>query len=133
MEAASRVPWPRELAAAPEDWHNFEVTSFGWPFRAAYMVIYLKPKGGLVPTSTAGRVPPIESAWLDNRVSEYFPLGVVWTGVLGNITISVLLLGGLYCGLEHVRARRRIRRGMCHTCGYMSNRAAVCPECGTTP
>ncbi len=122
---------------------EFSIYQFGWPFRAAYYCVFV----GDVRSGTSGRIltdvtttysalewGSIGWTWLDgyssSRSPACFPLGVRWAGLAGNVGVSVLFFGALYCGLANLRARRRIRRGQCWRCGYLSKGAAVCPECG---
>lgn len=110
---------------------ELSIYQYGWPFRAAY---YCVLNGKATDTHLALKWRSTGWAWLDAYSSPKspacFPLGVRWAGLAGNVVVSVLLFGGMYCGLANLRARRRIKRGLCVKCGYLSKGAAVCPECG---
>ena len=102
----------------------------GWPLRALY-------EGELITTDQHTQLAPasIETpdlGWLTRYAPYEIPIGILWGGMVGNIAVVVLTLGGGYVSLAYGRARWRIKRGRCVACGYLSQGAAVCPECGSS-
>ena len=107
------------------------VNRIGWPFRAAHMCYFSDDRHkGLQQSSNVLRRGYVGNAWLNRKLPVHLPKGVIVWGAIGNILVSAVLFGGLYCASSYWRAKRRIKRGKCWKCGYLSNGAAVCPECG---
>ncbi len=120
------------LAATRWEPHAYVgVFRIGWPFRAAHMCFFSDHEAQKHQSSSNTlKRGYLSNAWLNRKLPVDLPKGVVVWGVIGNILVSIVLFGGLYCGKSYWRAKRRIKRGKCWKCGYLSNGAAVCPECG---
>ncbi|MFO0961288.1 MAG: hypothetical protein U0625_00120 [Phycisphaerales bacterium] len=58
------------------------------------------------------------------------PIQPIAVGFVLNTALYGVLLWQLGRLLRWLRARRRIRRGCCVSCGYRLGDACVCPECG---
>jgi hypothetical protein len=61
----------------------------------------------------------------------YIPLGIIWPGLLLNLSIASLSFFALLSGASFVRASRRRRKRLCIHCAYpTSPLTPICPECG---
>ncbi len=100
---------------------------FGWPFRAVW---YRGRAGSNVPGFFECDETAIQLASPPKWIHHEIPARVIWAGMFGNVVLSMALFAGTYCALATARARHRFKQGKCWKCGYLSNGAAVCPECG---
>jgi hypothetical protein len=106
---------------------SFMQFKFGWPFRAVRYHLWDQINMGFEYGDDAIVLPRNRPKWI---VPDVIPKQVIWKGMLGNVVISAIFFAAMYIGMAEMRARRRINRGKCWKCGYQSNGAAVCPECG---
>jgi hypothetical protein len=112
----------------PYDTYHWTFVRAGWPWTAleGWSVRHSSwtTAGRGVGETTRSRIVEVRDLEL--------PIGPVWPGVVG----SVALYGGVAWLLSFlpgmVRARLRLRRGTCPSCGYdlRSGGQAACPECG---
>ena len=62
------------------------------------------------------------------------PLTPLWPGFAINTVFYAAILWMLFAAPFALRRRRRIKRGLCPTCGYdlrgRSGESTLCPECG---
>jgi len=62
----------------------------------------------------------------------YLPIQIRWTGLAVNTLFWSLWWLIPAWLLQTLRARRRLRRGLCPVCGYTVEELDICPECGCT-
>jgi hypothetical protein len=95
-------------------------SGFGFPFRCIY---FTEEIGG---NSVHPSIP------LTFRGRHYhIPVGIIWSGLLLNLSIASLSAFALLSGASVVRATRRRRNRLCIHCAYPASPSTpICPECG---
>jgi hypothetical protein len=63
-------------------------------------------------------------------IDDRLPYRPLFVGTLVNTAFYALVLWLPFFGIGVLRRRRRIRRGLCPSCGYPMGTSGVCTECG---
>lgn len=106
-----------------------QTVSCGFPLRFATCIRWSTPAGS--PMDIAGGI-QITPPWRTSTGAYIVPLQPQWSLLITNIIIHTaawFMLLSIPCVL---RRRRRLRRGLCTSCGYelVGARGPQCPECG---
>ncbi len=99
----------------------------GWPLRSleggdAFTVAYSEVNKDYLTNIYIWGRPDRDEVW--------FPIGVIWPGVVINTLFYAAILWILIRGPFVLRRYLRKKRGLCSACGYPRGKSSVCSECG---
>lgn len=134
------------LGCAGSTWYAFEVRdAIGFPFDALVCTTRLAPLSFNPPYFAELRNgkpidPPIAGLWKSMASAPEFALRAYvpsqwipnWPGLVANLVSWSVFLWCVMAGCLAAQAWRRIRLGLCPSCGHDAGRtsASSCPECG---
>ncbi len=123
-----------ESSQEPFDLFPSEVGSeraVGWPLLSH--TARWQARGGVVSSERSVEFPGDFVHRLPERWQWYqFPIGIIWTGVIGNSLVYAVLVWAPVRLAARGRELSRYRRGVCPRCRYDLRRdySRGCPECG---
>jgi hypothetical protein len=101
----------------------------GWPCLAMFGRI---TQGGLESEKTDGILNSPVFAKKNRMFSGNLPCKPIWPGFAINTIFYAAIVWGLFAVPGFIKRRRRIKRGLCQSCGYDLRRSlnTICAECG---